>query len=143
VRVATRREWPEVVGSRDSIAVTDASTNELNRWRMSWISSVFSNATAAWLASDVTSSSSTEVNGMTISSTSATGRRTALASRFLLMSWTTPITMSWWSRIGTASMDLVRYPHSSSNARLLILYFEPAGRWYASATLTVWPEMAA
>ena len=52
---------------------------------------MFSKATAAWLASDVTSSSSTEVKGMTSSSTSATGRSTVFASRFLLMSWTTPI----------------------------------------------------
>ena len=72
------------------------------------MSRVFSKATAAWLASDVTSSSSTAVKGMTSSSTSATGRSTALASRFLLMSWTTPMTVPWWSRMGTASIDLVR-----------------------------------
>ena len=34
--VATRREWPDVVGSRDSIAVTDAFTKPSNR---RWISS--------------------------------------------------------------------------------------------------------
>ncbi len=75
---------------------------------MSWISRAFSKATAAWLANDVTSSSSTEVKGMTASSTSWTGCRTMRASRFLLMSWTTPMTSSWWSRMGTASIDLVR-----------------------------------
>ena len=42
------------------------------------------------------------------SSTSVTGRSTALGSRFLLMSWTTPITSSWWSRMGTVRIDLVR-----------------------------------
>ena len=31
--VATRREWPEVVGSRDSIAVTDASTKPVEHAR--------------------------------------------------------------------------------------------------------------
>ena len=108
MRVATRSEWPEVVGSRDSIAVTEAFTKESNRFLMSWMSRVFSKATAAWLASEVTSSSSTEVKGMTVSSTSDTGRRTTLASRFLLMSWTTPITLSWWSRMGTTSIDFVR-----------------------------------
>ena len=34
-RVATRREWPEVVGSRDSMAVTEASTNPSNSLRIS------------------------------------------------------------------------------------------------------------
>ena len=37
---------------------------------MSWMRRAFSKATAAWLASEVTSSSSTEVKGMTVSSTS-------------------------------------------------------------------------
>ena len=69
---------------------------------------MFSKATAAWLASEPTSSSSTEVKGMTYSSTTPTGRSTIFASRFLLMSWTTPITLSWWSRMGTTSIDLVR-----------------------------------
>jgi hypothetical protein len=90
------------------MAVTEARTKESNRWRMSWMRRVFSKATAAWLASELTSSSSTEVKGTTASSTSATGRSTALASRFLLMSWTTPITVPWWSRMGTTSTDLVR-----------------------------------
>ena len=51
---------------------------------MSWMSRVFSKATAAWLASEVTSSSSTEVNGMTVSSTSETGCRTALRVALLV-----------------------------------------------------------
>ena len=108
VSVATRLEWPEVVGSRDSIAVTDASTKALNRFLMSWMRRAFSKATAAWLASEVTSSSSTEVKGMTASSTSCTGCRTTRASRFLLMSWMTPMTVFWWSRMGTTSIDFVR-----------------------------------
>ena len=108
VRVATRFEWPEVVGSRDSMAVTEASTKELKRWRMSWMRSVFSKATAAWLVRELTSSSSTEVKGMTASSTTDTGRSTILGSRFLLMSWTTPITLCSWSRMGTTSMERVR-----------------------------------
>ena len=62
---ATRAEWPEVVGSRLSIAVTDALTKESNRLRMSSMSRVFSSATAAWLASEETSSSSTALNGTT------------------------------------------------------------------------------
>ena len=33
--VATRREWPDVVGSRDSIAITDASTKPSNITRIS------------------------------------------------------------------------------------------------------------
>ena len=109
VRVATRSEWPEVVGSRLSIAVTEARTKESNRSLMSWMRRVFSKATAAWLASEVTSSSSTEVKGMTVSSTSDDrAAAPTLASRFLLMSWTTPMTVSWWSRMGTTSMDFVR-----------------------------------
>ena len=108
VSVATRPEWPEVVGSRDSIAVTEASTKDSKRFRMSWMSWVFSKATAAWLASEVASSSSTEVNGITVSSTSETGRSTTLASRFLLMSWMTPMTFWSWSRMGTTSIDFVR-----------------------------------
>ena len=108
VSLATRSEWPEVVGSRLSIAVTAAFTKELKRPLMSARSLVFSKATAAWLASEVTSSSSTEVKGITYSSTTATGRSTIFASRFLLMSWTTPITVSLWSRMGTTSIDLVR-----------------------------------
>ena len=34
VRFATRKEWPEVVGSRDSIAVTDALTKPSNSCRI-------------------------------------------------------------------------------------------------------------
>jgi len=82
--------------------------NSSNSLRMRWIRSAFSKATAAWLASEPTSSSSVEVNGITISSTSDSGRRMASRLRFLLISWTTPITWSWWSRIGTTSIDLVR-----------------------------------
>ena len=106
--VATRPEWPEVVGSRDSMAVTDALTKDVKSLRMSWMSRVFSKATAAWLASELASSSSTEVNGITVSSTSVTGFRTTLGSRFLLMSWMTPITFCSWSRMGTTSIDLER-----------------------------------
>ncbi len=90
------------------MAVTEARTKESNRSLMSWMSRAFSKATAAWLASEVTSSSSTVVKGITASSTRETGCRTVLASRFLLMSWTTPITLSSWSRMGTTSIDLVR-----------------------------------
>ena len=52
MRSATRNEWPEVVGSRDSIAVTEALTNPSNS---AWIFSsrrLFCSATAAWEASD-------------------------------------------------------------------------------------------
>jgi hypothetical protein len=38
------------------MAVTEASTKELKRWRMSWMRSVFSKATAAWLVRELTSS---------------------------------------------------------------------------------------
>ena len=117
--MATRLEWPDVVGSRDSIAVTDAYTKDSNRFRMSWMSLVFSKATAAWLASELASSSSTDVKGITVSSTSETGRRTTLASRFLLMSWMTPMTFWSWSRMGTTSIDFVRYPDLSSKALLM------------------------
>ena len=61
---------------------------------MSAMSRVFSKATAAWLAREVTRSLSTSVKAITSSSTTATGRSTARASRFLLMSCTTPITSS-------------------------------------------------
>ena len=72
------------------------------------ISRVFSKATAAWLARDETSSSSTLVKGTTFSSTSAAWRSMARGSRFLLISCSTPMTSSWWSRMGTTSIDLVR-----------------------------------
>ena len=50
---ATRSEWPEVVGSRCSMAVTAAWTKESKRSLMSWMSRAFSKATAAWLASEL------------------------------------------------------------------------------------------
>ncbi len=106
--LATRSEWPEVVGSRCSIAVTDARTKESKSLRMSSSSLAFSNATAAWLASELARSSSTEVKETTSSSTSETGRSTACGLRFLLISCTTPITAFSWSRIGTTSIDLDR-----------------------------------
>ena len=62
---ATRSEWPEVVGSRCSIAVTAAWTNSSKSFRIRWMRSAFSKATAAWLASEPASSSSTEVKEMT------------------------------------------------------------------------------
>ena len=34
VRFATRNEWPDVLGSRDSIAVTEACTKPSKSWRM-------------------------------------------------------------------------------------------------------------
>ncbi len=70
--------------------------------------SAFSKATAAWLASDSTRFRSTDVKEMTWSSTSEADWSTASGSRFLLMSWTTPITTSWWSFMGTTSIDFVR-----------------------------------
>jgi hypothetical protein len=36
------------------------------------------------------------------------------------MSWTTPITTSWWSLMGTTSIDLERYPDVSSKERLMV-----------------------
>ncbi len=45
--VATRREWPDVVGSRDSIAITDASTKPSNNTRISSYKSAFSKAIPA------------------------------------------------------------------------------------------------
>ncbi len=109
-----------MVGSRCSTATTAASTKLSNSSRICFSREVFSKATAAWLVSDSTRSSSTDVNGITCSSTSAVGQSTASRSRFLLISWTTPITVSWWSRIGITSIDFVRYPDTSSKERLMV-----------------------
>ena len=92
VRMATRSEWPEVVGSRCSTAATAAWMNSSKSFRIRSMRSAFSKATAAWLASDSTRFRSTEVKEMTWSSTSEADWSTAAGSRFLLMSWTTPIT---------------------------------------------------
>src|SRR2546426_5889980 len=57
VRLATRKEWPEVVGSRDSIAVTEACTNPSKSRRMDSKSWLLWIATAACKASDPASCS--------------------------------------------------------------------------------------
>ena len=92
MRTATRPEWPDVVGSRCSTAVTAASMNSSNSLRIRWMRSAFSKATAAWLASDVHELLVHGGEGDDLSSTRETGWSTASGSRFLLMSWTTPIT---------------------------------------------------
>ncbi len=52
MRSATRNEWPDVVGSRDSIAVTEALTKPSNSAWMFSSSRLFCSATAACEASE-------------------------------------------------------------------------------------------
>jgi hypothetical protein len=93
VRASTRPEWPAVLGSLCSIAVTLACTNPSNR---PWIESsriLLSMATAAWLAIDSIISRS---SGRKLTTSSGTLATVSLVSKllFALINWTAPTT-SW------------------------------------------------
>ena len=107
-RMATRSECPAVVGSRSSTAATARRMNWSKSRRIRSSKSAFSKATAAWLASELARSASTVVKGMTSRSISEMDRNFTLRPRFLLMSWTTPMTSFSWSLMGTTSIDLQR-----------------------------------
>ncbi len=68
----------------------------------------FSSETPACAATMPRSSSLRSSNGTTCSSTSAFESSFAVLSRFLLMSWMTPMTSSRWVMSGTTSIDRVR-----------------------------------
>ena len=92
MRVATRPEWPAVVGSRCSMATTEACTNPSKSRSISSFRSAFSIADAAGPASAPSSSSSSAVK--------------APSRRF--SAWSTPTTSPFVFRIGTARMFRVR-----------------------------------
>jgi hypothetical protein len=118
VSVATRAEWPEVVGSRCSIAVTAAVTKPSKSRSISSYRRLFSIATPACEASALTISTLQLSYGTTSRSTMSSAVRRTSAERFRLISWRTPITSSRCDRIGITSIDLVRYPNFSSKLRL-------------------------
>ena len=108
VSAATRKECPEVVGSRCSIACTDARTKPSKMRLISSYRSAFSIATPACDASVSTSSRLRASIGTTSRSKSPGESSREDGLRFLLMSCTTPSTSPAWLIIGTASTEQVR-----------------------------------
>ena len=96
------------MGSRCSIAVTEARTKPSKSFSISWSRRLFWTATAAWPAKLVTSSKHFWSKGTTPSPSIDSRVSSADGSRFRLMTWMTPITSSRWSFIGIAIIERVR-----------------------------------
>ena len=108
VIVATRPEWPEVAGSRDSIAVTAAVTNPSNSRSMSSYRRPFSIATAACDASAVGDLDAARVERHDLAFHGVGVVSTASGSRLRLISCSTPMISSRCVFIGSTSIDFVR-----------------------------------
>ena len=126
VRSATRNEWPDVVGSRDSMAVTDAFTNPSKDSLMLSYSRRLASAAAACDASEAG-----QAHVVLVVRADPPDDVLGRAQRAVILGSAVdqlqgPSVSPGGVRIGTTSIDIVRSPACSSNQRSSVKR-EPGG----------------